>query len=93
MARRKKDETPAAAEVDAEVAIRRFRQLARRLRLSFELESEPYERVKRKIADAAAIDDPHARLERLLDIADELRPLLPDAGRQHTLPAYDWRTR
>jgi hypothetical protein len=73
-------------EVDAETDARRFRQLARRLRLSVPLESEQYNQVKRSIETAEAIDGPAARLEALLDLADEIRPALSAAVRKHTLP-------
>lgn len=68
-----------------EVARRRARQLELRLRLCLPQDSDLYRKTC-KAADAAKGLGPAERLAALLDLADELRPALPEGVRRHTLP-------
>jgi hypothetical protein len=85
MPRRIPQESPPADLVDRETASKRASQLARRLRLSVPLESDQGRRI-RKACEAAKELEPNDRLAALLDLADQLRPTLPEGVQQYTLP-------
>jgi hypothetical protein len=85
---------PEPADIDAETAMRRARQLALRLRMCAPRDSDLRATIDRRSAAAEDLE-PAERLEALLTLADEVRPALPEAVQRHTLPESinDWRTR
>lgn len=91
---RKVRQEPTAADVDRETTVRRVRQLSLRLRMCVpQVGDELRPRVQRRLQDIGQITDPDIRLARLLDLADEIRPLLPPDVAKCTLPASfeQWR--
>jgi hypothetical protein len=79
------------AELDADVATQRARQVELRLRCCVPLEGDQWRKI-RKACDAAKELEPADRLAALLDLADELRPVLPAAVVENNLPSFEgWR--
>lgn len=79
------------ADLDAATATRRSRQLELRLRCCVPHGGDLHRKIQ-KATDAAKELEPAERLTALLDLADELRPVLPAAVVEHTLPSFEgWR--
>ncbi len=85
MARRIREE-PSEVELDQATATQRARQLELRLRCSVPLEGNLWHKIRRE-TEAAKRLEPAERLEALLDLADRLRPSLPEDVQRYTLPA------
>lgn len=83
---RKIPESTSPADVDAETARRRARQLEVRLRMCTPEGSDLWQTIVDR-ADVAKELPPTERLAALLDLADDVRPALPEGARMHTLPA------
>lgn len=92
MGRRVESSAPTAADLDAETARRRARQLELRLRMCAPEGSDLRATIV-KSAEAAKELLPQERLAALLDLADDVRPMLPAAVVKYTLsPAFnEWR--
>jgi hypothetical protein len=92
MARRVPQAPPAAESVDREVTARRARRLEMRLRVCVPQDGDLYRKIQ-KATDAAKELEPAERLAALLDLADELRPVLPAGVVKYTLPTWfnGWR--
>lgn len=92
MGRRVEPDT-SPADIDRETADRRFRQLSLRLRMCVPLEGDLWGRIDRGTKRAGEVTEPVARLEALLDLADDIRPLLPENVQRYTLPEFRaWRS-
>jgi hypothetical protein len=82
---------PPKPEVDAKSIGRRARAVELRLRMCAPEDSDLYRKIRKGCKEASG-RDPAERLTALLDLADELRPLLPAAVVEHTLPSFEgWR--
>ena len=87
MARRRHVDPEPVTQVVPDQLRRRYSQLARRFRLAFTFESPEYRRVAARVATLREqTDDPAQSLSDLLDLADEVRPLLSAGAREYTLP-------